>query len=1421
MKGYRPSRRSILIESDSDSDVEMIEPSKNVAPMQVGNIASQASESQYEELDSFDSECEIIENAITPRPLTPTRSLKSQAKVTRSSKRSDHVDAMPVFEARNPYLQTEKQKGQRPLSLSLAKSSSILSFGNSHSDLEATPTRHVESTPSGRSAFPSHTNRRKTQHSPKNASSALRPLTLTPEGMVTSPLNTDNFSSSEPSTPRQKDSTFYERPEGGNVQWIEKHPPQSVDDVCTVMSKKKVEEVSSWIETALDTVEMEKLHQVSTLLTDIGDEYAVQEDVDAEESNQDGVTIKKVEVPAELEVDLDLDDILENFELDAGDLEALDEMNQIHDLVPIESSRKGSMSGKVQKSTSKTSKIPTVATIPQPPPRILVVAGPAGIGKSTCIQVLAKELQFRLIHWIDPNSRGIGSASHAMSSLRGGFPPMSSSDDFFSRSAGAGDRDLQYELNRAQYLGRNQRMLAQSGSLIDPHSSHSDYSHVFRNSLTDFRLFLEQTKRSSGLKLAPVASSSVSKLSMQPTKSSGSRAISQYAGTVPKVPSLSKSVLHIPPPPLFSMTRQNNSTLQPQEGTTTSSSADSPLSSTEKPLDSSQLPLSTLPPSKLSGVSQTIATSKSQEVGLDSDSDSLYSDASTSTIEDPISPVLSRLRSKMTPKNSTALDLVPTVQRKVEISSFPTGSTRTDDRGSTSPHIPEPNHRAVLFVEDLPAPVSGGYAPEFRRELSDILLSFLNSRTVSAPLIILLSEGLEPGDAISRPAATQMLGRAVMSHPSLAYVEFPRTTEKRLEKALHHICFLEKVPTVLSVPISTTDDLNSSLLEPQKSPQSMMPTDSASLTASLISLPLSNVVSHIAEVSRGDLRHAIMTLECFVSNTITYSDGRLVRASKNISTIGDNFPDVRKSKGKNRPLASSKQLPSKRKRMDEDQEAPGPKSVLPSNSQNIHKALRTLSTRDDFFESLRTLGKILHAKKVPYGKDINHSSSPAPFDALDEQIEPLIVHASEVEVDGKSTEGSVRESSSLSDYFSSLNDPNNTWRSAYDLESLISLSPYNASTTALFLLEAVPQYYENIEDISFTLDSFSFMDIYLHQGSESTRSGIGSGNSRFITAQDVTIDSFASSIVSRLPLAYNRTPANPGFQPIRKPVAFGVETARNANLDLLRQGLGLSGSVGIEETNAEIELWFKESSDNSFSGKYPVQGRQPIPVPFPGLRSVNESATLVLPFMGVLISNRLHARQRGLVSSSNTELMRFSREVCSLAFAASTLYGRHKSTTGKGNVVSLLGNPIADDNSIPLLGSRVDESIRDSEDAVESEIVGPGTTRKNSDSGKSSLLNGMVKGTTSGSDELDRVSMENASVGSWKKSGFQTKNGAASGYTKGMWMGEAAQYENRFHFVPDQIQFLHGLQRKFGKDAVGEKSSGLPAKIIQAIPSRL
>jgi hypothetical protein len=298
----------------------------------------------------------------------------------------------------------------------------------------------------------------------------------------------------------------------------------------------------------------------------------------------------------------------------------------------------------------------------------------------------------------------------------------------------------------------------------------------------------------------------------------------------------------------------------------------------------------------------------------------------------------------------TLKDLVLTLERRGEggeeaplahLRRFLTGRVATSaeiaaaEAGTTSA-MPS---RTVLLLEDVPRAPLGGYdlgaAVEWRAALADVFAHLLSSRTRGrGPVVLIASEGEEVGEAACRPSLARMLGADVLSHPATRLIEVGRVPDGRMLKALRTMAAAAGIGTVL----------------PQRGG---------------VERGLEEALDSIVASARGDLRHASLSLQLLAEGG--RSGGEVVRG-KRARTGGERGESAR---------------PAKRRPRDIDGDAGDTVHVRGKGDWDATGGLGSCG-RDDFFDVLHTLGKLLHCKRDVLGEleyDPDTLAAGCPYDA--------------------------------------------------------------------------------------------------------------------------------------------------------------------------------------------------------------------------------------------------------------------------------------------------------------------------------------------------------------------------------------------------------------------------------------------------------
>ena len=398
-------------------------------------------------------------------------------------------------------------------------------------------------------------------------------------------------------------------------------------------------------------------------------------------------------------------------------------------------------------------------------------------------------------------------------------------------------------------------------------------------------------------------------------------------------------------------------------------------------------------------------------------------------------------------------------------------STTTGKRPLPPPPPPPPSlqqHIAeVLLIEDIPRPHNFYDEKLWRSHVSDAFLALLNSDATRTPAILIVSEGEQPGDAPTKPALAKLLGQRVLDHPSTLLVEVKRTPETRMRKSLTEIAMAEHKAD-------------------------------------------SSIIEEIIMSASGDLRHAIMSLE-FGSSILSRSRSSLAHIAKNgrlkkkAATTGSTkgMSDKRAAAG-----TSTSDIGKKRPRNIDDDAGDGFSS---SSSSSSRLSGLTGCGRDDFFDSLHSIGKLLYAKRNGDG---------------------------ELE---------------------------------FDPDSISSGCVYDSATTAAFLLENCINRHASIDDLALTLDALSCGDVLLGSSGGSRTSARESRSS--MAPGSAFPEQYAGAIITRANSTHNVHQTPFAFTAINRPAFFAAERIRTANMAwITEQCLGLSADVGIASVNAALEV---------------------------------------------------------------------------------------------------------------------------------------------------------------------------------------------------------------------------------------------------------
>ncbi|RYG57194.1 hypothetical protein EON66_00985 [archaeon] len=200
-------------------------------------------------------------------------------------------------------------------------------------------------------------------------------------------------------------------------------------------------------------------------------------------------------------------------------------------------------------------------------------------------------------------------------------------------------------------------------------------------------------------------------------------------------------------------------------------------------------------------------------------------------------------------------------------------------------------------------------------------------KTSRVPAVMVLSEGEEAGDAVSKQSLTRMLGAAVVNHPSVQLLAINPVPDTRMRKVLTDVCLRERV-----------------------------------------TLPPS-LVEALIDAAHGDLRHAVASLEFELLGSTRSSTPLRATATR--------------GSGKTATGAAAR---GKRSRNDAHAAATVTSADASDGAGKIQNSGFTITGRDSFFDSFHTLGKMLYAKRREDGSgeladDVDELMAASPYDA--------------------------------------------------------------------------------------------------------------------------------------------------------------------------------------------------------------------------------------------------------------------------------------------------------------------------------------------------------------------------------------------------------------------------------------------------------
>lgn len=397
----------------------------------------------------------------------------------------------------------------------------------------------------------------------------------------------------------------------------------------------------------------------------------------------------------------------------------------------------------------------------------------------------------------------------------------------------------------------------------------------------------------------------------------------------------------------------------------------------------------------------------------------------------------------------------------------------------------------LLLLEDVPRASHGGSDDAgFRREVGRALTSFLASSAF--PAVLIASEGEAPGDAATRPSLVRLLGREVVEHPSTAVIAVNPVADTAMRRVLTGALRAERVPPTA---VSSRD--------------------------------LDGVIAS----AHGDLRHALTTLQFLVTapHLVVHAApalaapaprgqgrkrGKAAAAFEDDDEGADNHASAAASAAAWKRTTTGKLKASARDIAGDAGDAHAGSSVSPSASSR-------LCGRDDFFDALHTLGKLLYAKRE--GPEAG-SVSPGRL----------------------------------------LNDP----------DTLMAGCPYDAATTCAFIAHNGVHFFTDVGQLSRAWDVLSSADVLLSHGNGGGRGGRShrGGGAASVGSGVVYPEHTAAALVARAMSTHNAHPASRSFRPLTKPSLFAVARVADSNGRWLREeGLGAStgaADVGVVAATA-------------------------------------------------------------------------------------------------------------------------------------------------------------------------------------------------------------------------------------------------------------
>jgi hypothetical protein len=454
----------------------------------------------------------------------------------------------------------------------------------------------------------------------------------------------------------------------------------------------------------------------------------------------------------------------------------------------------------------------------------------------------------------------------------------------------------------------------------------------------------------------------------------------------------------------------------------------------------------------------------------------------------------------------------------------------------------------LLLIDDLPR-VQGGASTDLPAALAQFLAS---SRY---PAVIIASEGEAPGEPATKPALARVLGRDVLAHTSATFMAVNPVADTRMRKVLADIAAREGVASV--------------------------PTPDG--RGGVDALPVGTLIERIIESARGDVRHAINSLQfaCTVG-------GRAAAAGAAAGGSGG-------GRGRAASASASIRRPldggggggggGQKKRRMRDIDADAGDAYVDGASGGSSRWAHEVCGRDDFLDALHALGKLLHAKRRPREAPVAAASAAAPA--------------------GGGGRGELE----------------------YDPDTVMAGCPYDAATTGAFLLENGPAFFTDVGQLAAALETLSTADVlsaHAVAGGGRARwtggrgAGGGGGTAAAGTAQAAVFpEQYAAALTSRAVSTFNASPAPSSFRPTRKPQLFAVARVRDANATWLREEcLGMGPDVGIEQLG-----WADAAGGTGGAGGgEAAQPSAPVAMVPP-----SERATTVVPLAAVIV--RAHAQR--------------------------------------------------------------------------------------------------------------------------------------------------------------------------------------------------